>query len=656
MTDEELDAELMKARRISELKASLSQEPSLGERALSGVGSIAKAGKTVWDNLARGAGNAVAGATSQTLERDAPELFPKKSPLGQFSENVALDVQEKLPIPKDETTLGKLTRKGTEAVGGGLVMGLPGIVKSPIAALTSLFTGGIGADLGATTGRNLGGGEGKLADVLEGFGGLAGGFAGALPTGMLLGPKQSVAEADVRRAMKSTQEGSGGAFNSSWDARTNLGKFDVTGAKTATLADAFPKDSAIVALAEKARNSTLENALRTATQGREGDIAGLVDRAMTSLGPRSGSPLDVVKAIKEAASNRLTSARARSNKPYAELEKLASIPDEVMLRQIRQLETSSQRKGLANPDRVALTEIIEALTDANNPTTRLILDPKTKHLDPKIVPGAQTRPEALSLNIADFGDKQANRLAGSPQQLSPVSSARAQGEASALVADLPAPWGPEYSKARIRATDRREKLYNPLLEGPVGKVAGMNPNSSMEPVLAALENTLKGRDAGEVTQLLKQLEKGQQGSTQGVARALLENRGSNMPPEQLPGGIRPREGTPAGESLNTLIDRTGGNSGDFNRNLDVAKTLTERGLSGGVKEPPTIGWQQLIRPFRTIDMAFTGKTERAVQNEIAKLLSDRNGLAKLEELAKFDPNVRRLLIAQGVIAPQFTKD
>lgn len=634
MTDEELDRELAKARRISELEGSLGEKPKAASSALPewmsdalkyGPGFLAEQGK----NAVRGAGKMVSTAAT-TLGRLSP-LVPAS--LADAADRAFQgEIDRALPIDPNETEAQKRMRKVSESAGAG-ALGAPNAALIPAAATVGAMSG-LGGELGGTVAEKSG--------IPRPIGEIAGGVLAGGATGFALGPRQNVAQADLRRAMNSSAEGAGGMDNLVQGAQGQIRKFDAANSKSASLVDAFPQDSAVVALGERARNSTLENPLRTQTQGRMDDIDAIIKGAIEAAGPRTGSPMERVIAIKEAAKQRLKDARARSNAPYDQLRDLSDIPDSVLMQKIVAMEQAAGKSGQTSADAGAMKAIIAALLDENNPTQRLRPGPKNT-LNLVDEAGPQRRPEALSVNIAEFSTKDANLMAKPGAQISPRAEKGAQSAASAMVADLPAPWGPAYQDARARGSARREKLYEPLKEGPVGKLAGMNPNSTMEPGLGVLDNIWKGRDEAEILRIVKQLEKGAKGSTSGTARSIVENKASTTPTDKVPQAIRPQNDLPATNAFNKLIDRTGGDSKKFNTNLDVAEELARRGTSSNISEPPTMGLSQLIRPFRTIDMALSGKREKDIQNEIAALLADRSKLAELQKIAMFDPNARRIL-------------
>ena len=631
MTPEE---RLEKLRRLAELKGISTEAPKKGgmpewfsDLANYGPGFLKETGK----NFLKGAVS-----TADSVLQSHPFIGPVANAYG-IAAGGKTPAQAIKDLPVEDMGLwGKVTQGA-----GGAVLG----ALSKAEAVPAALVGAISA-----LGGDIGGNFAEKSDLPR----LAGEIPGALVAGGLaglgLGPAQTSAQADLRRAYNASAKGAGGASALDDLVRNKLFDYNQAGSRTATLADAFPEDSAIVALANKARNSTVDNALRAQTQGRLDDIDQIILEAIKETGPRTGSPMDRVVAVKNAAKARLASARARVNAPYEALKKLPDIPDEILMQRIRSLEAQAGKPGQATSDAEALKASIAIMLDEQNPTKRLILRPQNK-LELKDAPGPQRRPEALSLNAAEFSAKDANLNARPGAQITPRAERSAQSTVSTELASLPEPWGSAYKEARRRGSARRETLYDPLKEGSIGKLAGMNPNSEIEPGLGALDNVWKGRDAGEVLQLVKQLEKGEKGVTKGIARALVENRASMTPADKAPNALRPQAGLPSREAFDALINKTGGRADAFNQKLDIAEELSRRGLSTGLHDAPRLGPLQLIRPFRTVDLTSTFQMERTVQNQIAEYLAKPSleKLAELQKLAMFDPSVR---IALSTIIPQ----
>jgi hypothetical protein len=93
-----------------------------------------------------------------------------------------------------------------------------------------------------------------------------------------------------------------------------------------------------------------------------------------------------------------------------------------------------------------------------------------------------------------------------------------------------------------------------------------------------------------------------------------------------------------------LIKAGGGDVSYANQPLQAADRLQAFSGAAGRNEPPKMSLLQgLIRPFRTADMAFTGKGMRTYNQEIAELLADPKNLPELQKIAMFSPEVRKLL-------------
>jgi len=135
-----------------------------------------------------------------------------------------------------------------------------------------------------------------------------------------------------------------------------------------------------------------------------------------------------------------------------------------------------------------------------------------------------------------------------------------------------------------------------------------------------------------------------------IARALAQTRlkaGSTNPGATMRG----LEGSPKEREFAALL--SGRNADEVLKPLAVSDKLQDLAGTNGVQGLPNMRTGQFfIRPFRTLDMMLTGRSEKATQAEIAKLLRDATpeSLAKLKELAMFDPTVRRqLMLVQGML-------
>ena len=608
-----------------------------GKSAVRGIGNLAVAGA---DAVVKHSPAALVSAISGGIP-----LEKLKELLGLPGRMLAGGLDKELPVDPNETDAEKLWRKTTEGVATGAAAGAPMGARTLLAGAGAGGPSAIGGHMGRTTAENAGI-EGSGLDLAE----LIGATIGGVPFTHALGPRQRVSEADLRRDYRASAQGAGGEEALLRGIEENIRNAHRAGSTTYSLADAIPPDSALGARGRAVGNSTPENALRSRLQGREADINQLIAAAMDDSGPLLGSPQAKVDVLKDAAKARLASANRRVNRPFEDLRTQPNIPEAEGMAALRELERRADVPGRSAQDTMALDEAISALQDTKNPVVRLRSqpdprNPRQMNLREVREPGPQSRPEALSLNLAELGEKRGSLAGDAASRISPAAARRAQQEATAVVQAMPAPWGPALAEALTRGQARRAKLFTPLKEGPVGHIGGMNLGATNEAPLGILNQVVSGRSADELTTLLKQLEKGISGSTTGTARALLEHRGQGLPAESVP-GIRPREGTPARTALDTLVDRTGGNSERFNNRLDVADQISTNGAAMGSADPIRMNLAQLlIRPFRTVDMMSTGQLETSRLNDIARILSNPQNLEELRRIAQFDPAARAQLSA-----------
>jgi len=634
-TREELIAQIQQEEEAQAIQAELAKRKTgLGDRVMDAGMSLAKAGKTVWDNLARGAGNAVAGMTSQSLERDAPELFPKKSPLGRFSEGVARDVQESLPVPENESTPGMLLRKGTEAVGGGLVMGGPGLMKAPVAGLATLFAGGVGGDIGETTGRNLGGKEGPLADKLGTLGSVLGSTAAALPMGLMTGPSQTSGQAAIRR---NSQGLSPLDFQK---AEENLALFKRTGAKTATLPEAFEGRTSLLGLAENTRASKGGEDLANRTASRADDLSQLGKTFLNNIGPKVEGNV-VAERVAQAANALEQNLNKLKNQAFGNrLEGTSVRPD--LVKQLEDALLAEANREVRGGPKGAYREIAASL---RNPDTGALIT-STPELS-KVLYGFQTQMK----NGAVMG-KAGNAIASNDMAI-PLQNAKEGLET----------FSPPFAAANTEARAFNQGPRTEFAQSPLKKLADRNPNIIDPTPIGRLNAITDGTSEQQIAKLLATLERdpglapGQGVGANEITRAIMQNKLKGAPTN--PGKVvRQNPGSDLEAQLAQMLRSGGKDPQKAMEPLLAADKLQNFSGLPGMKEPPDLNASSaLIRPHRTADFLLTDASREKMHREIASLMAPTpENLRKLQEIAKFDPNVRRMLIARGIIAPQFAKE
>ena len=163
---------------------------------------------------------------------------------------------------------------------------------------------------------------------------------------------------------------------------------------------------------------------------------------------------------------------------------------------------------------------------------------------------------------------------------------------------------------------------------------------------AVLNDVLPGATA----KTLGDLRKGG-ANTQRIATALLQKQLESSP-TNFPNVLAGSMGSPKARQLEELVRAAGGDMARVNDLIGTGRKLQQLSPSTIQKSPPEIrGFQYLIRPFRSLDMAITFKNEEAINREVANLLQDPANLPRLREIAQFNPMVRRAMMAKSAVLP-----
>jgi len=192
-------------------------------------------------------------------------------------------------------------------------------------------------------------------------------------------------------------------------------------------------------------------------------------------------------------------------------------------------------------------------------------------------------------------------------------------------------------------------------EGIIGKLADKNPTIDKAQPASRLEQLLGGYDPQTIEGAGRTLSNpvftgGATVDPSEIARALMQQRtaaGTTNPGA----AIRGLEGSTKESQIAALLTAGGRNPNEVLEPLRAADMLQGLNTPAGRQQIPEMSfWQGLIRPFRTADMALTGKTTHGIQKEAAELLAQPatpESVRRLQEIAMFDPNVRRILTARS---------
>lgn len=452
------------------------------------------------------------------------------------------------------------------------------------------------------------------------------GFATGGLTGFALGPKQSVAKRDIRLETDHFPA-------SDWaKAADNIRDFQGVNSKTATLADAFPGDNSLVRLANKAANERGGETLRVKLAGRKDELQGLGDEYVNRIGPKV-DPAATANELADAANGFLTTSKGQVNEALR--NRLAG--NRLTPQQARELYDTLLKAGAAqeNPSIAAgYREVAKSLLKTNGEVQRSV--------------------QELSLLI-----KQHKKTAGNPLQLQGQTPAIAAGWGKQAISDAEEGLGelsPTFEQAMQDYIAGRRRLSTEA-EGPIGRLTDSNPNIAKATPVSRLNAVVEGNSPTTVAGTARILQNpamtgsaempGPTVDPRAIASALAQQRLAGRPTN--PGNaVRGNQGSLHEQQINTLLDIGGADVSHVNQPLRVADQLQKLSPGSNIHEMPQMrSGQLLLRPFRTLDMLMTARTEKQIQEEISKLLINptQETLNELRTIAMFDPAIRKQLSA-----------
>lgn len=610
MSDEVDVDRLEKLRRLAELRGLTPPVPTIGDRVSSAVGDL----KYLPGFLAEQGKNAVRGfaSTSEAALGAHPFIGPLVKGIKSLSGgNEGSD----LPINPNESDSEKLMRKTSEGVGSGLIMPGGGLFPT----LSTGAMGGAGGEVGRRIGEKAG---------MPGLGEFLGALTAGGLTGLATGPKQSIAKTHIREAL----DGVGPQGYA--DATENARLLNRSGAKTATVAETFPQNSAIMDLAREARGGNNSNALKTRTEARDLDLRNLGQTTMDRVGPVVEPNTVANRAVDAATGTLKTTKGLRSEAIRNKLEGDILAPHDVAdFRTALQNEGASRRLPNERPPYFTLAE---QLMDGDVPLTRT---------------------QDISFRVKALQDEANNPLAqnSGKAQISGNFSQPAFEHFEEGMREL----SPRYGQAMDEFSAFSDQVMRPERESIIGKLADNNPNIDKAQNASRLEQLLNGAEPQTIEGAGRTLSNpvftgGPTVDPLEIARALMQQRtaaGTTNPGK----AIRGLEGSKREEQIAALLTAGGKNPTEILEPLKAADMLQGFNTPAGRQQIPEMNlWQGLIRPFRTADMALTGMTTHGIQKEAAELLAQPpspESIRRLQEIAMFDPNVRRILtMRSGLIS------
>lgn len=524
-----------------------------------------------------------------------------------------------IDVPDDSMagTAEQFFNKAVRGAGGQLAFPVPGA-----GVLPNVLPGAAGGLTGEAARRYAEGISPKLAPVAELLGNVAGGGA----TGFALGPKLKLSEVDIHDALKNYK---GKDFA---DARIKSARQTASGAKTNTAAEAFPENSAILDVADKARSGNVDNALRQRLEGRPQDLQDLGTEFLNRI-TKPVDPNTVANKVGDAATNaQLNLKDLRNTGIENRLAKIKPIRPDI-IKNIQD-DLLYHAKTVNRPGEAeAFRTVANALQGQN---------------------GKLTNVQELSLAIVEL-----RKTASNPNSQIYQSGSVSKRDMEAAIEQVRNKITNERADFGQALNDFEDFSKGPMANtrtGPVGALADKNPLVAGQTPVARLEGLLAGNSPKTIKGTARTLNtpiltRGANVDPAEIARAIGQNR-LKLGPTNPGQAVRGNQGSDAEANFNALLEAAGKNPNQVNAPLQTADELQRLSGPSGIQNLPkmTMG-QMLIRPFRTLDMALTSGRIEKVNAETARLLADPANLPELQRIAMFNPMLRKALSVRGVIVP-----
>ncbi len=615
---EDLDGKLEKLRRLQELKSSMGPSSRVVPEWISdalkyGPGFLKEQGA----NLVRGAGNVAAkmpevlgdalGAPDAALSLLTGKRPQTQGALAGLSQQAEAGIRGALPLPENQTPAEARMRRVSEGAGAGL-LGAPTAGAIPAA----MAAGGM-APLGGEAGGNLA--------VKSGFPREAGEIPASLLTGLLtgyaVGPRQLPAHREIREAAEGTN----------WsEVSRNVDDLVGSGAKTATLGEAFPQGSGMRDLTGIARAGTASNALKERMTGRADDLSGLGKEFLNRIGPQVDAN-KVSERVAQAANALEANLNQLKNTGFRNRVEGTSVrPD--MVKKLEDALLAEAQKEVRGGPKGAYREIAASL---RNPDTGELIT-SVPELS-KVLYGFQTQMK----NGAILG-KSGNTIASNDMGI-PLRNAKEGLEELS----------PQFQAANTEARAFNQGPRTEFAQSPLKKLADRNP-AVIDPTPASrLEAITNGTSESEIAKILASLERdpglvpGQGVGAGEITQAIMQQRLKGAPTN--PGAaVRQNPGSQMEAQVAQMLTSAGKDPRSTMQPLRAADLMQDAPTQGGTKANPKIlPLQWLIRTLRSADMTVTGRGLEKMDKEIARLLADPANLAEVRKIAMFDPAVRRQL-------------
>lgn len=604
--------ELLRMRRLAELEAKMAEgEPSFGEKLgtnlFTGSQKLGAGLANLPIILGRGVNAGMEHLGFNPLPKDS---FSAKMLEPNYFDSVLAQAEKQGKAEGFQSPSG---RAAAEAI--------PGVFMTPGATVAAPARS-LGLAMGpAVVGEKVGEQFGPLAGA--GAAMLSGGLAGAA-----LGPRQSVAKADIRRELA-------GLPPEGFDAaRRNAADAIGAGSKTATAAEMFPGQGRILALAQKTAGQRGGEMLGNQLGGREGDIRQLAETFLNRLGPEVNTGQVANQGAEAAQGIYETAKKVRGDTVKQALAGQVLSPLDV--NQINDSLLLAARNTNDKYAKAAYELVAERLVGADG---QLLTNLQDLSFAIKRLKGELKNPNSFSTsgkNISDGDVRNAVNLA--EKALKRVS--------------------PTFDKAMQFYGDYTRDTLRPLRQGPVGTVSPRNPVNAGQQPITRFQNVMDNETPTSMGQFIDDLGNpavtgGQTASAQDIARALYQQKlkGGSQTPGKT---VRGEPGSHNDRMLETLTTKAGLDPVHVSQPLRVAENLTLKPPGSVNGLPEMLMRQAAFRPFRTFDMMMTAKSQRDINRELARLLAgplDPKQINELQKIAMFDPNVRRMLTLRAAGQP-----
>lgn len=522
-----------------------------------------------------------------------------------------------VPLPSDASKSEQYYDSALRSTGQAVVTPVAG------AGILANTLPGVASGLGKQAGGDY---AANISPKLRGLGEFLGGAAAGIPASFALGPRQSPARADIRRAFE-------GAPEDTFDiAARKANEAKLAGSTTNTAAEAFPQNSAVMTLAQEARGGNASNALRLRTENRPEDLQNLGEKFLNNISPE----VDANKVANQAGGS--------ANSAMDNLKQIKS-------------DAIRNRMGDIKPiNPLLVNEIHDQMNQAANAAVRPGEAQAMRHVASALLDqhgNAITDPQQLSLALVAL-----RKAASNPNN--PVYQTGAVdkvdfGRAIDAARDSIGHLRPGFTDALNDFEQFSNQVQTPMRQGPIGSLSDRNPLVAGQTPVTKLQALLTGNSPQTVENTARTLNDphltlGNTTNPLDIARALAQQKLGKAPLN--PGAsIRGNPGSNAEEQFNALLAAGGKDAKAVTSPLHVADDLQAFATPAGRNEPPIMSLAQFIRPFRTADMMLSGHSQRSTQKEMAELLADPNNISELQKIAMFDPNIRRALTLRGLLLP-----